>query len=41
MGAKDATFLLQKNGKHVKLDGYGTVNELVTKGDTVILKLKP
>ena len=41
MGAKDATFLLQKNGKHVKLDGYGIVNELVTKGDTVILKLKP
>ena len=41
MGAKDATYLLQKKGKQVKLEGYGKVNELVTKGDTVILKLKP
>ena len=41
MGAKDATYLLQNKGKQVKLEGYGKVNEMVTKGDTVILKLKP
>ena len=41
MGAKDAAFLLQKNGLQVKLNGYGTVRELATDGDTVILKLRP
>ncbi|MBQ5751424.1 MAG: hypothetical protein IIV89_01125, partial [Bacteroidaceae bacterium] len=41
MGAKDAAYLLQKNGLQVKLNGYGTVRELATDGDTVILKLRP
>lgn len=41
MGAKDAAYLLQKNGLQVKLKGYGTVRELATDGDTVILKLRP
>ena len=41
MGAKDAAFLLQKNGHQVKIEGYGTVKELAMDGDTVILKLRP
>ena len=41
MRAKDAAYLLQKNGLQVKLNGYGTVRELATDGDTVILKLRP
>lgn len=39
LGAKEATYILQKYNHNVKLEGYGTVQAYEIKGDTVILKL--
>ena len=39
LGAKEATYILQKYNRNVRLEGFGTVQGYVTKGDTVILKL--
>ena len=39
MGAKEATYILQKYNHNVRLEGYGTVQSYVTKNDTIILRL--
>ena len=39
MGAKEATYLLQKHHRKVKLENFGTVQDYIIEGDTVILKL--
>ena len=39
MGAKEATYILQKYNHNVRLEGYGTVESYVTKNDTIILRL--
>ena len=41
MGAKDATFLLQRKGLKVIITGYGTVKQQTVEGKTVKLLLQP
>ena len=40
MGAKEATYLLQKQNRYVKMVGYGTVQDYSVEEDTVTLILK-